>query len=112
MRPRRRRERDAAYEVWAKCGAAAWPKRAGCLVDEAWALVRDTWAGSGVDHIEYTCVAENSNGCGTGWIRKEERVGQLRFNGAGEIRQLMRAGGPFQGRVDPTATLGVAASSA
>jgi hypothetical protein len=51
---------------------------------------------SGVDHIEYTCVAENSNGCETGWIRKEERVGPLRFNGAGEIRQLMRAGGLTQ----------------
>ena len=95
MRPRRPRERDAAYEVQAKCGAAAWPEREGCLVDEAWALVRDTWAGSGVDQISNILAgAEDSNGCETGWIGKEERVGQLRFNG-GRNTAALEGGRPF-----------------
>ena len=46
------------------------------------ALVRDAWAGSGVDQISNILAgAEDSNGCETGWIGKEGRVGQLRFNG-------------------------------
>ena len=68
------------------------PKRAGCLVDEAWALIRDTWSGFGVDQISnIPAGAEDSNSCETRWIGKEEQIGQLRFSGAGEIRQLSRA---------------------